>query len=61
MFAVLIRLYPRHPETEGRLVMSGPWSTEAEAQAHIDEARRQNLPYKGKWIVAFEDPTKCQP
>jgi len=50
-YGVLIELYPLNDIDPPRRTIAGPFPTRDEAQAHIDEARRQNLPYKSKAIV----------
>lgn len=64
MFGVMLQLYSRDPETQNeppRLRLhSEIFDTEAKAENYIDECRRQNLPFKGKWIIKFDDPRESK-
>jgi hypothetical protein len=55
MFGVLIELYPHNDRDPPRWAIGGPFETREMAQTHIDQARRQNLPWKSKRIVRIEE------
>lgn len=57
LYGVMIELYPRDESDPPRLVLhTEPFADHAAAVAYIDKARRQNLPFKCKWIISFNDP-----
>lgn len=56
-FGVMVELYPNSDKDPPKIVLAQTiFDTRENAQGYIDEARRQNLPYKGKWIIEFTDP-----
>lgn len=55
IYAVFCRMLPRNDEPPPLRMVHETFASEEEAQAHVDEIRRQNLPYRG-WVVSFEDP-----
>lgn len=58
-FLVLIELFPNSSEKEGKKRLHHEiFKTEAAAHEYVNDARRQNLPFKNTWVCPFEDRSK---